>query len=311
MFPKINQKFKAYYAPAIETKSLWRLFFGLIILIAVYIISMLIFFAGAGIYIGATAELNGIGPGSVETSLGEFLLGTSPGSVIIILISFIGMFLGVFLAVKLIHKRGLHSLLGPNISDVATGFRNGFLFLLTISMIAFVVFYFIDPPVKNMAFSIWVKWMLFAIPLVFIQILSEELIFRGYLQQQLAARFNSRWAWYFLPSIIFGMLHYDPDNLGSNAVLVVVHTTLFGLIAAEVTARTGNLGTAIGLHFANNIYALTVVALDGPLSGLGLFKTAVHVSNEAAVRSYLLTDLIFIALLYGLYLLWIKKRPQL
>ncbi len=311
MFPNINQKFKIFYEPAIATKSLWRLFFGLLVLIAVYMIFMVIIFAGVGIYFGAMAELNGKGSNAVETNLGLFFLGNNPASVIIILSSFIGMFLGVFLTIRWVHKRGLRSLLGPDLSDVAAGFRNGFLLLMVISLIGFIIASYFDPPVRNMAFPIWVKWMILAIPLLFIQITSEELIFRGYFQQQLAARFNSRWAWYFLPSVVFGMLHYDPENLGSNAFLVVAHTTLFGLIAAEVTARTGNLGTAIGLHFANNINALTVVALDGPLSGLGLYKTAVHVSDETAIRSILITEFIFISLLYGLYLLWIKKRPQL
>lgn len=311
MFPEINQKFQTYYAPAIATKSLWRLFFGLIVLVVIYLVFMLIIFAGVGIYFGTMAKLNGSDPNAVETNLGLFFLGSDPASVIIILFSFIGMFLGVLLAVKWVHKRGLRSLLGPDLSEVIVGFRNGFLFLMVLSLIGFVIIIFVDPPVKNMAFPTWVKWMVLAIPLLFIQILSEELIFRGYFQQQLAARFNSRWAWYFLPSVVFGMLHYDPTNLGSNAVLVVAHTTLFGLIAAEVTARTGNLGTAIGLHFANNINALTIVALDGPLSGLGLYKTAVHVSDEAAIRSVLITEFILISSLYALYLLWIKKRPQL
>ncbi len=311
MFPNINQKFKIFYEPAIATKSLWRLFFGLIVLITIYMVIMLAIFAGVGIYFGVIAELNGSDPNAVETGLGEFFLGSDPASVIIILFSFIGMFLGVLLAVKLVHKRGLRSLLGPNLSDVALGFRNGFLLLTVIAIIGFIIALYFDPPVRNMAFPTWAKWMILAVPLLFIQTISEELIFRGYFQQQMAARFNSRWAWYFLPSVVFGMLHYDPENLGSNALLVVAHTTLFGLIAAEVTARTGNLGTAIGLHFANNIFALTVVTLDGPLSGLGLYKTAVHVSDETAIRSVLVTEFIFISLLYGLYLLWIKKRPQL
>jgi membrane protease YdiL (CAAX protease family) len=301
----INQKFQAYYAPAIATKSLWRLFFGLIVIVAVYMIFMMIIIAAI------IAMLNSADAESIEARLGKFAMGTEPRNVIIILLSFIGMFLGVLLAAKLVHKRGLQSLLGPNLSDAAIGFRNGFLFLLAISFIGFVVFSFIDPPLKNMAFPVWIKWMLIGIPLLFIQILSEELVFRGYFQQQLAARFNSRWAWYFLPSVAFGLLHYDPENMGSNAWLVVAHTTLFGLIAAEVTARTGNLGTAIGLHFANNIFALTIVVLDGPLSGLGLYKTAVHVSDETAIRSFLMYDFIFMFLLYGLFLLWCKKRPQL
>jgi hypothetical protein len=67
----------------------------------------------------------------------------------------------------------------------------------------------------------------------------------------------------------------------------------------------------MGLHFANNLFALSIVTMDGPLSGLGLYKSAISVSDEMAIRPLLLSDLIFTALLYGLYLLWCKKHPQL
>ncbi len=284
---------------------------GLVVLAIVYVIFMVLIFGGVGIYIGVSNELKGIGAENIEAELKVFFLGQTPKSIIIILFSAVGMFLGVMFAVKWVHKREFRSLFGPNFSEVATGFKNGFLFLSIISLVGFILFWSFDPPIKNLEFSTWIKWMVLGFPLLFIQILSEELVFRGYFQQQLAARFNSRWAWYFLPSVAFGMLHYDPGNMGSNAWFIVVHTTLFGLIAAEVTARTGNLGTAIGLHFANNIFALTLVALDGPLSGLGLYKTVIHVSDEAAMRSVLIYDFVFIALLYGLYLLWCKKRPLL
>jgi membrane protease YdiL (CAAX protease family) len=153
--------------------------------------------------------------------------------------------------------------------------------------------------------------MLIGVPLLLLQVTSEELVFRGYLQQQLAARFDSRWIWYVLPSVLFGFLHYDTEIMGSNAWIVVAHTTIFGMIAADVTARTGNLGAAIGLHFANNLFALTIISLDGSLSGLGLYKTAFHVSDEVAIRSVLIPDIFFLILLYGLFLYWCRNKPQL
>jgi uncharacterized protein len=42
----------------------------------------------------------------------------------------------------------------------------------------------------------------------------------------------------------------------------------FGLIAADLTARTGSIGAAWGFHFANNTMAITILATDGTITGL-------------------------------------------
>ncbi|MFK5998493.1 MAG: CPBP family intramembrane metalloprotease [Rhodobacterales bacterium] len=311
MFPKTGQKFQQFYKPAIATRSIGRLLMGVVVLSILYIVFYIIFFAIIGIYFGFTGALNGFDLVAIRMKFGTVFLGNSPESVVLVLLSFTAMFLSVLATVKWVYKRGLSSLFGPDIGDVFRGFKGGFLFIIAVSFVSIGLFSIINTPVKNLEFSTWIKWVWLAIPLIFLQTTSEELIFRGYLQQQLAARFNSRWAWYFLPSLAFGMLHYDPGTMGSNAWILVLHTTLFGLIAAEVTARTGNLGTAMGLHFANNLLALGVVTMDGPLSGLGLYKTAISVSDEVAIRPMMLSDLILTALLYGLYLLWCKKHPEL
>ena len=306
MFPRKNQKFRDFYAPAISTKSVGRLALGVIVLAVVYFGFIFSVFAIAGVYIGASSGYN-----AIEFELEAFVQGKDPLSVILLLFTFFGAFLGVLLAAKLVHKRGLKSLLGPDWATFKRNFALGFAIVVILTLIGMPIFYFIDPPVRNMQLSTWLSWMVLGAPLLLLQVSSEELVFRGYLQQQLAARFESRWIWFVLPSVCFGMLHYDTETMGSNAWIVVAHTTLFGLIAADVTARTGNLGAAIGLHFANNLFALTIVGLDGSLSGLGLYKTAFHVSDEVAIRNVLLPDLIFVMLLYGLYLLWWKKRSRL
>lgn len=308
MLPQKNQKFKEFYAPAIATNSIWRLLAGMVVLVVVYFVFMFLVFATLGAYILSLVKS---GPDSIYSEIRNVAEGTEPGSVILLLLTFIGMFLGVLLAAKLVHSRGLRSLLGPNWAEFIRNFRIAFAIVVILTLISIPIFSIIEPPVKNMQLSIWVSWMLLGAPLLLLQVTSEELVFRGYMQQQLAARFDSRWIWLVLPSVCFGMLHYDPETLGSNAWIVVVHTTLFGLIAADVTTRTGNLGAAIGLHFANNLFALTIVSLDGSLSGLGLYKTSFHVSDEAAIRNVLVPDLIFVLLLYGLYLLWWKNRSRL
>lgn len=302
MLPVKNPKFQEFYAPAMKSKAPWRLLAGLVLLALVY---FLVFFL-----IGTVAII-ALGEAEVASFVQLASNGDDPKGVVLLLASFIIAFLGLLLIVKLVHKRGLKSLLGPRMPDVIRNFEITFALVFFLTLLSTPIFAFIDMPVKNMEFFTWLKWMLLGIPLLLLQVTSEELVFRGYIQQQLAARFNSRLIWYVLPSVLFGLMHYDPATMGSNAWLVVISAVMFGLIAADVTARTGNLGAAIGLHFANNLYAVTIVSTDGSLSGLGLYKTAFSITDEAATRSVMTMGLCFIVLLYGAYLYWCRNKPQL
>ena len=77
---------------------------------------------------------------------------------------------------------------------------------------------------------------------------------------------------------------------------------LFGLAAADLTARTGNLGAAVGLHFANNASAVLMVGIKGNLGGLALYNATVDPADLAGALSYLAFDTL--ALLIG----WVAAR---
>jgi membrane protease YdiL (CAAX protease family) len=74
-----------------------------------------------------------------------------------------------------------------------------------------------------------------------------------------------------LPSILFGVSHYNPDIPVEATTLHCIWAIFFGLAAADLTARTGTLGAAIGLHFAYNLPLIILYAEPGLMSGFGLF----------------------------------------
>ena len=108
--------------------------------------------------------------------------------------------------------------------------------------------------------------------------------------QQLGARFASPVIWAGLPALLFGMGHFNPAGAADNAWLVVGATFLFGLVAADLTARSGALGGAIGFHFANNVFALLLVATDGTITGLALYATPYSITDIETVRPLILID---------------------
>ena len=141
--------------------------------------------------------------------------------------------------------------------------------------------------------------------MLLIQTGSEELLFRGYLQSQLAARLPHPAAWLILPSALFALGHYAPGVYGGNALLVALWAFAFGLAAADLTARSGTIGPALALHFANNLLAIAVVSPQGQMSGLALWQLPFDATDEAAMLGVLPLDLL------GILVGWLATRLAL
>lgn len=75
-----------------------------------------------------------------------------------------------------------------------------------------------------------------------------------------------------------------------NAVLIVLWAGVFGLLMADLTARSGTLGPAIAVHFFNNISALLVFASPTSLYGLSLYLMPYDLSDAEALRPWLAVD---------------------
>ena len=278
--------FEAFVAPARARPELWRLVVGVCLLVAVN------FAVSAALFFGLVRVL---GPGVAQPQT----LGQSPGMMLLLLFSFIGLGLGTWAAARLLHGRGFLTLIGHG----PTALRH---FLAGAGLIA--VLYGVGLALggwslgleRNLAPGLWLLLLPLALAGIVLQTGAEELALRGYVQTQLAARFASPLVWMVLPSVAFGLLHYDPATMGGNAWLVVGVTGLFGLMAADLTARSGTLGLAWGLHFANNLFALLVVAPQGPLSGLALFTAPFAADDTGTMRGLLVLDVAFLGLVWAL-----------
>ncbi len=131
------------------------------------------------------------------------------------------------------------------------------------------------------------------------QTLAEELVFRGFLMQQLAARLP-RWplVWFGLPPLLFAAAHYAP-GMGLMSPLAMGYALAFGIVAADLTRRSGNLGTAWGLHLANNAFAILVFSSQSELSGLALWHAPYPVEQLYEAPWLALLDLAPLALAWA------------
>ena len=175
-----------------------------------------------------------------------------------------------------LHGRSFASLFGPR--DLAFGgFRSVFVKILIVIAIMQVA-----PPwpgEEDIALirpiATWLLYLPLAIPAVVIQVTAEEAFFRGYIQQQLAARWASPQVWMIAPAVAFGSIHFLNAETLIEGIVWSLWATLFALSAADLTARHGSLGPAIGLHLANNLFAILLFGIDGRASnGLALILVA-------------------------------------
>ncbi|MEL6521910.1 MAG: CPBP family intramembrane glutamic endopeptidase [Pseudomonadota bacterium] len=178
---------------------------------------------------------------------------------------------GFVASARLLHERGLWSMIG-HLHDAFQDFRAVLLWVGGLYLFVTILGPSPDLPLLRGEISA-ISWVLL-LPLTFAALLiqtgTEEIVFRGYLQQQLGARFSSPLVWLVAPAIFFGLLHWF-NQPGPNAWIIVFLITLSALAYGDLTARTGNLGAAWALHFVNNFFAVAVTAVNDDLSGLALY----------------------------------------
>ena len=282
----------ARYAPMIadaaRAPSLWRLLLGSLTVITVAMGWMV---GVVGVAIWALPEVLAVFQGRDITPA------DTPQETLFFLLMIVGLGVGAWTAARFWHKRGLRSLMGRG----ARVLRHFVLAAcVTFAMAAFVfalTFSIAEPLVPNLDLSVWLMWLPLALFAVALQTGAEELLFRGYLQSQLAARFRSPLLWLVFPSILFGFAHFGPGLPLSAALTYVAFAALFGLMAGDLTARTGSIGAAWGMHFANNTLAILVVAVQGSLTGLGLYRSG-DIVTALSLCPLVILDLMALALVW-------------
>lgn len=201
-------------------------------------------------------------------------------SIILLFASFITWHLALLIIISLLHSRSYSSLVGIKKRLNWTQFRLAMFVtlilavfgLITIPLESIVFAKNYLPRIEVSDFKDWFPWVLPACVVIFIQVSAEEMLFRGYLLQQLRARFQSYWIWAVIPSILFGIAHYDFSTFENNTYLYMLNASIFGVLASILTARSNNISYALGMHFINNILGVLFFGFGDTLSDLSLVK---------------------------------------
>jgi len=216
--------------------------------------------------------------------------------------------------VKVVHKRGISTMLGPTGQLWHDGRRTlvavgGLLLAIEVIMPS----YGYEDIVETRNGLAWAAMLPLGFVAILIQCTTEEVVYRGYLQQQVAVLTKGPASYILVPSIIFGVGHYWNGWGMSDGLLYAFWATLLGIACADLTARTGSIGAAIGLHTANNLYVTLIFAEQGgPSSGLALFLTELvdwgsyDYGVDALLSVWSLLDIAFSAVM--VLIMWLSAR---
>ncbi|WP_170480099.1 CPBP family intramembrane glutamic endopeptidase [Ruegeria arenilitoris] len=270
--------------------ELWRLLVGLLIIVIVVTLLNAVLFS-------TIASIAPLGWGDALQH------GSTPLAVLIVLTSFIFTIFSVALVARRLQHRPPMTVVG----QPSLAFRQ--FWRVLIALIALSLALFVLPPYdmgaplqQNLSFGTWFLLLPLSVGAVLIQSSAEEILFRGFLQQSLAARFRTPVIWMGVPAILFAAGHYAPATAGDNALLVTVWAGIFSILTADLTARAGTLGPAIALHFFNNATALLLLSLPDNLGGLALFHIPYDASDTGLLRQWLYVD--FAVMIVG----WLTAR---
>lgn len=258
--------FEIYRQSAGDKATLPRLLIGTLIIVIFWALSSLLVILG-----GVFLVSRWLGGGGAMPDMATFA--TTPTGVLTVLASFCGIWIGAWIAMRLVHREKLSALFGNSRRISMNGFGKGLVAVLLTSLLSEMLIYPLHPEIARGAIGMS-AWLVALIPiaaLTFVQTSSEELLFRGYLPRGLARRFRSPMVWALLPLVAFTALHWSPANSLAINICVMVSIGAFAIVLMALVYATGNLGAAFGAHLANNLFGFLLISHQGAYNAFSLF----------------------------------------
>lgn len=228
----------------------------------------------------------------------------------IVILGSIGAFwVGVWLALRYVHRRAFVTVLGAEQRIDRSDVVRGLLAALLVSIGLFALGALIEgmPARGSISLTEWLLWLVPMLGLLFLQTSGEELAFRGYLSQALAQRFGSPAIWAGIPIAIFTLLHwFGAANPSTNAAALFVIASLATSMTLLVYL-TGNLGAAMGVHWGNNIAAFLLFSNAPELEGIALFQYGSLA--DPSMTTYQAVQLAVVGVFAILATLWLLLHP--
>jgi membrane protease YdiL (CAAX protease family) len=127
--------------------------------------------------------------------------------------------------------------------------------------------------------GVWFPMLLIVAVAFFVQASTEEMVYRGYLAQFVAAFTRSPLPILGIPACVFALPHFG-NVAGSSGILGLLPYIVMGLMYGLLAWRSGSLWMSAGVHLGNNWFiTMFVGSASEKIPKLSLFTT--HGSTSA------------------------------
>lgn len=231
-------------------------------------------------------------------------MGVSPLAYMLFLLVFPASLIALYLGQKYLHKRSIISL--HTAARKIRWSRGMQAFLITWivlgSLTAAGHFSGLSPIDTNFdagRFTIYALVSLIFLPM---QSGTEEIVFRGYLNQGFTHMLKNKWIAFTITSALFAAMHLSNPEATKGAedgilLLTMSSYFIFGFVACLMVWMDDGLESAIGFHAANNTFAAIFVNYEGSvLPTPSLFMATPNTVID--VPTTLLATLLIAAILY-------------
>jgi uncharacterized protein len=301
----VDHPFQRWIDLARPHAQLWRTALGIVLVVAAWAAwTYAVGYLSIALNLTTLDAISGA-MGEGEAPLGYFDLAIGMA---VLLATFWGLWIGVWIATKAVHGRGFSTVLSHNGRLLGGQFMVGMVLAAGYLAISLGATWLSGaPPVRS---SVELdQWLLASTPLLLLLLFQtggEELFFRGYLTQQIAARLPNPIAWGLVPSVAFGLGHIG-NGMGHAQfeMYYFAATMLMGLTMTAMVWRTGGLAAAMGFHLMNNIGAMLLVGIAGVTPPISLF-----VMDFSTMMGSAPTDLLVLGLLLAFVLSPFAPLPK-
>jgi membrane protease YdiL (CAAX protease family) len=218
-------------------------------------------------------------------------------------VSFLGIWIGLWLAVRVVHQRAFLTLVTPAPKISWLRLAQGFGVWLGLIALFQVLEFAIYPSRAQWTFDAarWLRFLPFVLLLTPIQTSAEELLFRGYFLQGSGRLTKNATVLIVLNGVLFAaphMLNPEVLNNSGSAQLLFLNYFLIGAAFAFYTLRDNRLELALGAHAANNFFgALLVNYADSALPTPAIFTNPTLDATFGLV-TLVISTILFYALVF-------------
>ncbi|HEX3009080.1 MAG TPA: CPBP family intramembrane glutamic endopeptidase [Bacteroidales bacterium] len=219
--------------------------------IPLFVVLLVVTLKNGGL-VAPPANITDLSAYGISSNLGLFLM----------MIPFVVGLITIILLMKPLHKRSYKEV----INGTSTIRWNRFLFAAFVWIVIMAVYFLISYQAspKNFQFSLninsFIVLVILSLILIPFQTAFEEVLFRGYLSQGIAAWTRNRLLVLIIPSFVFGLMHsFNPEVNEYGFWAIMPQYWLFGLLFGLTTLLDDGIEVAMGAHAANNIFSSIVV----------------------------------------------------